>query len=162
MHISVAQLRVRIMVPLFCYTYVKVYKRSTQVAMHAILQNIVTRIKAVRLECVAQYTNYVSILDTCMITEHDFITPRWGHHVRQLGNSDKEEVTKRLFRKAIVRPYREYWGHGTGLKEGDKVKVMDRDGRIVKYTVRKLEYQQDPWDMFFFRIYFDEIEIDDT
>jgi hypothetical protein len=97
-----------------------------------------------------------------MITEHDFISPRWGHHVRPLDSKDKQEIIKKLFRKPIVRTYQEYWGHGTGLKEGDKVKVMDRDGRIVKYTVRHLNYEQDPWDMFFFRMYFDEIEIDDT
>jgi hypothetical protein len=97
-----------------------------------------------------------------MITEHDFISPRWGHHVTPVNNKDEVEITRRIFRKSIVRRYRRYIGNGIGLKEGDKVKVMDRDGRIVKYTVRNLEYHQDPRDLFFFNIYFDEIEIDDT
>lgn len=93
--------------------------------------------------------------------EHDFSKQRWGYHIEPFGD-DKKEITKRFLRKSIVRGYREYWGHASGLKEQDKIKLKDRDGHIIKYTIRNLRYEKDPWDMFFFTIYFDEIEIDDT
>lgn len=93
--------------------------------------------------------------------EHDFKVYRWGHHLRPFGD-DQKEITKRLFRKNKVRIYREYWGHAIGLKEGDIALQLDRDGRIIKYKIRNLEYEQDPHDMFYFRAYYDEIEIDDN